>query len=99
MTDSGQGNPRSLLKELMRLQRLMRFVGSVNPNRICCLPKQQGDGKGGKQALLNVLRVCSYSQGSMVLELVETRLVLEQDRAPESLTELKSSIVSGTYCL
>lgn len=38
----------------------------------------------------------------MVLVFLEIRLVLEQDQAPESLIEfsqLKSSIVSSTYCL
>lgn len=38
----------------------------------------------------------------MVLVFLEIRLVLEQDQAPESLTEffqLKSSIVSSTYYL
>lgn len=38
----------------------------------------------------------------MVLVFLETRLVLEEDQAPESLTEfsqLKSGTISSTYCL
>lgn len=87
---TGQENPRSLPNG--PLQRLMRFVGSLNPNRICALYKS----KMGRVANRESWKCSKFAATPRTTHLgLETMLMVEQDQAPESLGE--STIITSTY--
>lgn len=102
VADSGQGNPRSLPKGPS--QRLMRFVGSLNPNRICAAYRSNGEmGRVANRESWKCFKFAATRRSNCLgLVYLETTSMLEQDQAPESLrefSELESTAITSTYCL
>lgn len=102
VADSIQGNPGFLTKG--PLQRLMRCVGRLNPNRICAAYKSNREiGRVANRESWKCSKFAATPTANCLgLVYLETMLMLEQDQASESLREfsqLESTIINSTYCL